>query len=1320
MQNALEASKLVVRMTADDRQAINRMIRHKCEEFESVVQKGVVAMLNAQEESEKLAEKRAEYLSFLSTRNQQKKEQLRQISQATREAVSSAPMGMDAAGQVVISSAARAGDALLDSAEQKRQQTEAEERLFSAQMLFYIPPQDYEKIAKRVAGILSYRYQLLIFRLAAGEDGYIKLANFFVSSMKNYAIARLREQKNNVVRALINAAIPPSTDTIRYRDWPSIDIANFRTRLSRCGTRKTLELDEAANQIVKRCGPAVRALLGGYLTYVDPDTGLIKNYQAYTIIGALNHSLILNGDARIHAGILPKHRPYLALDGNVKYPIILLGQGETTADLGVNFATQTTDVILDEIHCEALKRLVPNFFTHEVSYQLDKACTEVSSFGDVRYAEEKYECPWTQKRQNLWQQRLQAIFLAKKEPFAVDEIEAFDESSQLRAMLTSANQHYLNTKLEDAQAIDSEAQEAIALVFQTHGDLALQKKYAADTAKYALFATQELMYSMHYAQNFSREHFSLARKLIESANLAIFASRDFAFIETFKYQETLLGIQSMSKTLKAIQATQQLYESHFHIILEAIEDLPYFIHAQQIIERETQSSYRKVRLLRTQISEHLREMQKMVEMGQAIMQYDEEFLSSPLNLETAYQEVLEEIARYREAFYAQTPEDIPGMIHLMKMGLEESHFLLSFLENIQKKPAGNPVSVELGPEGMLVTLREELTQHQAQLLQLQSQETLTGWFVNAQYQARMEQTAVLLETVKSHSQSLHRLFQKITYAFHHEDAEITQRVQSFFKRALFSMQFNFLSYLNTQTSKDDHFQILYQKTKRLYLCHQLNATQLAEQQYQRSLEFAGSLTREMSVTEVSKMVQQIKKDKNDLELRVRHDIEIFDLGIARAHLIYRDAEPCFQDMLEMTNKLESIRENTDKIEFLNFDAAYADDAEYRFKTQEEIISYFEAKCFEIMEQVLQLELFPADEHEFLQTRMKLELNHFKDSLKDNPHLPFNQLLGIHFLCKVVKSIAQIEFKKITGFQTLSELKKQFDRLSGLNQTDLCDLNIAQKKALKLLKKSFHGMLILNQKAKRFRVEASLSDLRQTGYTKSTLIWSGRLSIAEQKWIDKKINRQSRKLLENATDYKSPSRMAFSFIFALVNEHLISKKRNLNRLRKIENDLEKIKLLPLDLDSSTPEENLTHERLLQQKRQFTQIIDSKIRIFEKELDDLALSRKLLVRKVIGLFFFEWKEKSFESPPTQHSFFKLAQVIANQKTAAIEATLSTAEVTEAQYSIEALETWFESFNKSCEQCFSSKFSKNSSELSEELAAAFENSLMSPKKSGSGLRN
>lgn len=449
-------------MTAEDRQAINRMIQHKREEFESVIYKGVVAMLNTIEENKKLASERYDYLNFLTTKNQQTKAHLSDAINTVKDATSNAPMGAGSAAQLTLTATNAIGGAILDNAEERRQVHEAEQRFFSAQMLYYIPSQDYEKIAMRVAGILSYRYQFLIFRLGVGENGYIKLANFFIKSMKTYAIARLREQKQNPVRALINAAIPPSTDALSYRDWPNVDCANFRTNFRDVGKRKRLELDEDANDILKRCGPAVRALLGGNLSYIDFETGRAKSYQACTILGALNHAPILNTHSQVIAGLQPRHRRQLHLDGNMKYPFILLGAGETTADLGVNFATKTTSEILEDVHIEVLRRLVPDFFTHQVCYSLE---TEVESkqtgIADIKYPEEKLECPWTKARDIALQGRFQELFNEKPLPVSALDLESDEKILRLKAIQFKSHQLNLEARIADAEIAYKDLMKAI-------------------------------------------------------------------------------------------------------------------------------------------------------------------------------------------------------------------------------------------------------------------------------------------------------------------------------------------------------------------------------------------------------------------------------------------------------------------------------------------------------------------------------------------------------------------------------------------------------------------------------------------------------------------------------------------------------------------------------------------------------------------------------------------------------------------------------------------------------------------------------------------
>ena len=952
MKNTLEKSKLLVRMTAEDRQAINRMIRHKCDEFESVIQKGIVAMLNAQEESEKLAEKRAEYLSFLTARNQQKKEQLKQISQATSEAISQAPMGIGSAGQLVISAATGTGNAIYNNAEQKRQQTEAEERLFSAQMLFYIPPQDYDKIARRVASILSYRYQFLIFRLAAGENGYIKLANFFVHAMRSYAVARLRERKNDVVRALLNAAIPPSTDTINYRDWPSIDFSNFRTHLNRVGTRKTLELDHAASSIVRRCGPAVRALLGGHESYVDPNNSQIKRYQPYTIIGALNHALILNTDSRIHSGILPPHRQYIALDGNVKYPMILLGQGETTADLGVNFATQSTNIILEDLHREALKRLVPDFFNHAVFYSLDKEPEELAIAENIRYLEEKYECPWSLKRENQWQEKLQAIFLAKNKVSAHDEIEMFEQSAQFRVMLQTANQHYLQSKIEDAVEIENEAFTMISHVFKAADNASIERKQSAQTANYTLFSAHEIMRCMRYAQHFESQQFELVRQLIETANLAIYASRDLAFHETWIYQNSLIKIKDLQLHLVALQNAHCLYEMHFSILLEAIEDLPHLAMGAKLLKRENLLNFRKTRILKIQISEQLREIQKMVEMGQAIKQYDEQFSQSSLDISQAFQAAEEEMKRARHDL-TENPDtqDHATFINCIEICLKTIDFHLSFMEKIELKDSAIPVGLRMPSEKNIGAMRAELMREKARLEDYKQQRIPRVWLQQSQYRSLMDELKAWLQDLLEKTSLVQSYFDSISYTPESGDEELNIRIQSFFKRAMLARQFNFIRYLNAQKANPKSLGTLYEKTKSLYLCYKSNGATLAQSQYEQSQIIASRLESGMPIYELRKIVQRIKRDKEWLELRVRDDIEVAEIAMNQARLLYRDAELISQDIQEIHNKIDSIRENTDKFESLASEDGVP--IESSFKSKTELFNYFEEKLNTIIQQVIE-------------------------------------------------------------------------------------------------------------------------------------------------------------------------------------------------------------------------------------------------------------------------------------------------------------------------------------------------------------------------------
>lgn len=587
-----EAESIIVRMTTEDRQAINRMVQHKRQEFESVMKKGIVAMLNAQEEHDKLAEKRAEYSSFLSLKTQRKKAELSHITTMARGATRGAPMGIGAGAQIAFSGANAVGQVILDEGEQRRQEQAAAQNLYSAQMLYYIPPQDYEPIAARVAGILSYRYQFLIFRLAAGENGYIRLANFFIKSMKKYAIARLREQKNNVISALINAAIPPSTDTLSYRDFPHIDLANFRLNVSNWGNHSPLVLDEEASEIVKRCGPAVRCFLGGSETYIDLFALKQKTYHDYTILGALNHASILNTSGRVMSGLQTPHRHLVSLDGNMKYPMILLSADETTADLGVNFATRSTDYRLEPAHMEALKRLVPNFLSHRSHYRLSDAIdADVEHFDAYRYPEERKECPWTARRDFQLQSRLLTMYTHARTATVAGEIQEIEGVNKLHAMLKAGHAHTLELQRQEIQQSKRTLLNAMHLSFDHLLSEKAQKRHkiqALNMAKHGAKTVTQMLHFMLEANELTEPGFTEAKRLLELVNLCIYACRSNLVQETFCLNEVLLANAQAQKTLTQIALGHQLAFNNFQLLIELLELSEPHEKIKEFLQRDTQ------------------------------------------------------------------------------------------------------------------------------------------------------------------------------------------------------------------------------------------------------------------------------------------------------------------------------------------------------------------------------------------------------------------------------------------------------------------------------------------------------------------------------------------------------------------------------------------------------------------------------------------------------------------------------------------------------------------------------------------------------------
>jgi hypothetical protein len=1247
-----EQQRLIIRMTAEDRQALNRMIQHKREEFEAVIQKGVVAMLNAQEEHNKLAAQRADYMSFLTNRNKQKKEQVSQLTQAAKEATNNAPMGIGAAANITLEAANAINNSILDSYEEKRQQAEAEQSLYSAQMLYYIPSQDYEIISQRVASILSYRYQFLILRLAAGENGYMKLAGFFVDSMKTFAIARLREQKNNIVRALINAAIPPSSDSLSYRDWPSIDFANFRSHLTQIGTRKTLELDEDVNHILRRCGPAVRSLLGGLDSYILQSTGKKYNYRPYTIIGALNHSPILNTEKRINFGLQPKHRKNITLDGNSKYPLILIGNGETTADLGVNFATKSSNEILEEAHIEVLRRLVPDFFQHQVIYHLKPISQKPQPFpADLRYPEEKFECPWTIKRQLDCEMRFQRIYPLMAKGEITEELECYDNSIDSLLTKNETQEFNLEYKKEDALSITKQTLAAIQTGFNKKSN----HIHTLYLSKYAAYAAKEWIACMNESHIYHNDALDDVREVIEAANLGIFASRNSPSYETERYARLLDARNKSFLASDQIFQIQQGIQIYYSLLLNMIDELPSFEMGSKLIARENIANMRLSKNYKLQINDSIHNLLKMKEVSFAIASYNGMEDAATESIETFNTE-LKNIHDSLESSNSKSVETIYLHIQLCLIEIDiYSQYVREMLLSDKVKVKDMP-----SPDVLfeMEKIKKRATMDVASAKEIYDTDP---WLSHQQHQKRSN-LSIYKANLIQHRKNICDYKNNLEYR-----AESTP--MKFFERACIQAEFNMIHHLSSLDMGYDatQFNRLYNIAKQLHIQLKREHHAKAEEVYNLTKQQYSKIPRETNLTDISVIARDIRRHKDNLELEVRDDAEIIDIISNQISLVYREAERSIQDILDIESKLKYIHEDC----LLQMRKSDKDGLSLEI-SNEEYFNYLEQKFKEIHQDDSPLLL------KSLHEQMTAEFLKFKTQKCNEQKLDI-RYLGIQFFVHALKTTSESTRCREKIDEHIGCIQKNLELTQNIIEGEPANIRIARKQSMKILKQAYKIMVSANENKNQIPISSS----QNWKFSSDTLNWAHHLNVSEQKWLDSKTAQKSRQFLEQSKEQKSAARMTFSFTLAMTTEQLYNKKTELFRLKKIQSSTFKTKLSPMTIESESP--NSQKDKFTKQKTLLLNIISQKIQVTEDNIDNLEklLNRDKIIEQTKRIFFNEWKYKSGMSHIEKSSHVDARKSLVASVPVQNAPPETNIELEERQYTIDELERWLTLLQKTfCE--------------------------------------
>jgi hypothetical protein len=1288
--SSTEDRRIIIRMTQEDRQSINRIIQHKRDEFENIMRRGIVSMLNAQVERQQLADQRSEYLKFFTKRNQHRKDQMSSVTTYAKEASSTAPMGIGVAANLALTATNSIGSAVLDNVEDRRKETEVQEQLYSAQMLHYISSKDYENIATEVASTLSYRFQFLLFRLASGENGYMKLALFLLDSMKSHAIDRLREHKNNVAKALLDAAIPPSTDAISYRDWPQINFSKFKFQ-HRLALHKSLALDEDANQIIARCGPAVRALLGGYQHHVEASTGKVKYHSPYTIIGALNHASILNSEGGLFKGLETPHRKGETLDGTMKYPLILLAVGETTADLGVNFATKATGEFLENAHVVALTRLVPSFFQHQVAHKhTPKGAANPSlaiiNNADLRYQGERLECPWTPVRERVWQERLQCLYQVDDSTLEAEEVVTVNDEKKLRAMKIASNIFDAQEAKKNVLKVTQEAMIAQIEVNDAHAKTALRSMKqleAARASKYAALATSELMECIMNCNALDDEYFTLAIGIIEAANGAFNASRSSPLDETNRYLTMINASNKASQHADTMFEFQYFCRSNIQLVSRIIKKSTKFASTEQWFDKERTIHASITKILKSQIREHVQESLKLTKLSRMMAEHGKDD-HQPLHQTAALSEFYQAADEARVVLDRAGIPDPAAILKIIKCCVLETEknrdkMKLALLADGCELADEHPPETARDRHDIKNTALEAATAaHLRATTALENAndliETMTLWQRNIRLddatKARLlsYQAAAALANAESIA-----LVRRIKYALDGELAsDINTEVNAFFARAAANDERGMLRFIaskhadyllnnppdapvktRSQLQLEEALLELDRKVRHLNLAIKADHAHRAEAAYLKIAEEADALSDAMSFQDIEKQARIVRQSRMVVERAITHDIEIGNFAINKAQLALNESEHVEQTIDEMKERLITLKRAC----LATYDAM--DNASTGDPKSEGLATPTDLKQLEELDHlslvITALEAppsmdSPAQPSIILNTLLEL----INRCTVASSHLHIPQAEIKHKILTSIAFLKQEISQGATGLtdhweiwliaelmewvmQTLGEMEhgitfqiteamKALKIIRQIANEESPILISTRDLALQTIKKAYTDIAAAKERKIELEKNPHGQERLKWGLVRSTLAWSARLTDPEHKWLEKQ--RAAKYPGSLIIGSQSPRASKAYLVMLTYSRGLLDEKaEELRRLNRLSVTLKQCQKQLYDLGQTDIKDGIKKTTTLDKRHQWLdKLVNIKRTQAENQRNDIDTLRKSILQQGLRIFFMEWHKKT----------------------------------------------------------------------------------------------
>ena len=1277
-----EERVMPVRMTEEDRRIINRMIQDKCAQFESVIQRGVMAMLNTQSERKKLSSEHQDLLGALTSRNQRKKELTTSVANVMKDATSAAPAGMGAAANALITTGNAVGSALYDNAEEKRQEEAAESRLISAQFMHYITSEDYESIAHQVAKILSYRFQLLIFRLAGGEDGYIALAKFFIDSMKTYAIERFREHKGEYIKSLIYAAIPPFTNARRYRAWPSFEPSDFRADI-RFGYNKILKQDPLANEIVGRCGPAVRAFIGGYVSFIDPQTSQEKKFSPYTIRGAIHHACILNCRGEMMSSLETGPRHEQVLRGDNKYPMLLLGCNETTADLGVNIATSLAAEIQD-VHVCVLHRLVPNFFLYETPYQVletgNKKELDRPSYDEMKYPEERFEIPWSVTRERLWKERLKQIYTAGQHSLQEANITTISHFGQLTAMRDVGNVFDTTQAKEDAMFAMREAREKCISIHEniSREEREDERLNAAVAAKYLAISVRKYLNALIKCESYQNEGILFASKCLEFSRITLSASFDLPLLEMKRNLKLRQSAERIEIEARRIDALQFVSYKNLQRLVSSLGHSP---HSEPFLTEIQNIIAVKIKKIKAQLKENIQELENSMKLTQIIVKgaSNDAYRSEEVHCDIQFS-AFDEAATQLQTFITSNNEanDVQILKNTMALFQMEAHSIwieieCAFDDEDYVLDHDSFAFAEMSVPSLSLNekiriakqLSKESLEHIALLMGQATQliERQSVWQRFWHEDELRQSLQALCQEAKVHRDRCATILSNIKPKQMMEEAEISAEInldmRVLFKKIQRYRRFGLISRMAKKTQDeaiDERFYELQERLSDIYRSN-IGAVLCATDTLFReiSVEHLDDTDADFLYRHALKVKRMIKLNKT-LEQAIDCDLDAMNQLFNQKQWVVNVMNQVKQDKHDLSDSMLSMLDNMSLLseEELEETSSPKKDG---FKAIDQLRALFSELEHALIEGSMDAQMgVLAPEYTYVSdTLNQLIVNTTttddyiwitREAIKEqictylkmlgessSREIVASDHWGVWLIAKVTQWITKEMITHEThGIDACHERAKQeLTLMKQILSEESADLMHARRAALQEIRLAVIQIKATEEKKLRVTNVACAHALSDATLVANALTWAARGSYDEQRWLDERISIKYRRQFISSDVHRSPMLLLTFLLVAYCSDKIEEKKELLAQLHKLVFLQNKCSALVFKIKNDIVYKEgrkLSIDNETKRLELMDRLIDEKCEIIEKEKADVMFTRENILAQRLRIYFDEWKKKTHD--------------------------------------------------------------------------------------------